>query len=151
MPQSLSAVYVHLVWSTRDRRPCLRDETVRHRIHEYIGGASNQLDCTPVVVGGTEDHVHMLAKIDRVITIADWVKELKRVSSIWTKGLGRDFRAFHWQGGYAGFSVSASNVTVVKRYIENQVRRHRTMTFQDELRTLLKKHRIEWDERYVWD
>ena len=102
-------------------------------------------------MGGVEDHVHILARFGRTITQADWVKELKRVSNEWIKEQGRDYADFQWQGGYSDFSVSQSNVDRVVKYIADQEEHHRKLTFQDELRTLLRKHEIEWDERYVWD
>jgi len=120
MPQSLSAVYIHLVFSTKDRRPLLRDKPTRDALHSYLGGVSKQLDCPPILAGGVEDHVHLLAR-------------------------------FAWQGGYADFSVSESNLKQVKQYIADQVPHRRKMSFPDELRALLRKHRIEWDERYIWD
>lgn len=151
MPQSFSAVYIHLVFSTKDRCPFLRDKNVRLALHSYLGGISKRLDCPPIETGGVEDHIHMLARFGRTISLADWVKELKRVSNIWLKEQGREYSAFEWQGGYGAFSVSQSNLEQVKDYIAHQEEHHRTMTFQDELRALLRKHGIELDERYVWD
>jgi REP element-mobilizing transposase RayT len=151
MPQSLSAVHIHLVFSTKDRRPYLRDEATREALHAQLGGISKRLDCPPLLVGGVEDHVHLLARFGRTITQADWVKELKRVSNSWLKDQGRDLADFAWQGGYSDFSVSQSNLERVKKYIANQEQHHRKSGFQDELRELLRKHDIEWDERYVWD
>ncbi len=151
MPQSLSAVYLHLVFSTKDRRPFLRDKTMRDALHAYMGGVSKTLDCPPLIVGGVEDHVHLLCRFARTISQAEWVKELKRISNGWLKEHGRDYAGFEWQGGYADFSVSQSNLEPVKQYIVSQEEHHRKMTFQDELRTLLRKHEIEFDERYVWD
>ncbi len=151
MPQSLSAVYLHLVFSTKDRRPFLRDKRVRDALHAYLGGVSKTLDCPPLIVGGVEDHVHLLCRFARTITQAEWVKELKRISNGWLKEHGRDYADFEWQGGYADFSVSQSSLKQVEQYIANQEEHHRKTTFQDELRTLLRKHEIEFDERYVWD
>ena len=151
MPQSLSAVYIHLVFSTKDRRPLLRDNSTRDVLHSYLGGVSKQLDCPPILVGGVEDHVHLLARFGRTITQAEWVKELKRVSNLWLKERGRDYADFEWQGGYADFSVSQSDLEQVKQYIAGQEEHHRKIGFQDELRALLRKHEIEWDEKYVWD
>ncbi|MDO8629278.1 MAG: IS200/IS605 family transposase [Phycisphaerales bacterium] len=151
MPQSLSAVYIHLVFSTKERRPFLRDKTTRDALHAYLGGVSRQLDCAPIRIGGAEDHVHVLARLGRTITQADWVKELKRVSNLWLKEEERDYADFQWQGGYAVFSVSQSNLEQVKEYIARQEEHHRNTTFQDEFRVLLRMHNIEFDERYVWD
>jgi REP element-mobilizing transposase RayT len=151
LPQSLSAVYIHLVSSTKDRRPFLGDKPTRDALHSYLGGVSNQLECPPLLVGGVEDHVHLLARFARRLTQAEWVKELKRVSNLWLKERGRDYAHFEWQGGYADFSVSQSKLPEVKAYIAAQEDHHRKIDFQDELRALLRRHEIEWDERYVWD
>ena len=150
MPQSLSAVYIHLVFSTKHRYPFLRDNGLRKDLHAFLGGTSKTLECPPLLVGGVEDHVHLLARFGRSITQADWVKELKRVSSLWLKEQAH-LDQFSWQSGYADFSVSQSNIDKVKTYIANQERHHRKITYQDEVRGLLTKHGIEWDERYVWD
>jgi REP element-mobilizing transposase RayT len=151
MPQSLSAVYIHLVFSTKERQPFLRDKAMRDALHAHLGGVSKQLDCPPILVGGVEDHVHLLARFARTLTQAEWVKELKRVSNLWLKERGREYPDFEWQNGYADFSVSQSKLEEVKRYIAGQEEHHRKVGFQDELRALLRRHEIQWDERYVWD
>jgi putative transposase len=161
MPQSLSAVYLHAVFSTKERRAFLRDDTLRSSLHAYLGGVSKKLKCAPLRIGGVEDHVHILARLGRSTTQADWVKEMKRASSIWVKGQQQPdastrkseppLAEFSWQGGYACFSVSVSNLETVERYIIQQKEHHREMTFQDELRSLLQKHGEAWDERYLWD
>src|SRR5260370_40086947 len=151
MPQPLSAVYINLVFSTKTREPFLRDEHMRASLHAELGGISKRLECPPIITGGIEDHVHLLARFGRTITQAEWVKELKRVSNLWLKEKGSEFADFEWQGGYADFSVSQSNLEQVKRYIANQHEHHREMSFQDELRALLRADQIEWDERYIWD
>lgn len=151
MPQSLSAVYVRLVFSTKGRLPFLRDITVRTEMHAYLGGVSKQLDCAPLIVGGIEDHVPVLGRTGRSITQSDWVKELKRVSSGWVKERDAASGAFAWQSGYGAFSVSASRLDAVREYIAAQEEHHRQRTFQDEFRGLLRKHAVECDERYVWD
>ena len=149
MPQSLSALYVHLVFSTKNRRPFLHDSIKRESLHGYLGSISKNLDCPPLLVGGAEDHV--LCRFGRTISQAEWVKELKRVSHLWVQDQWAEFRDFEWQGGYADFSVSQSNLEEVKRYVGTQEEHHRKMSFQDELRALLRKHLLTWDERYVWD
>jgi REP element-mobilizing transposase RayT len=151
MPQSLSAVYVHLAFSTKDRRAFLRDRTVREALHSYLGAISKRIECPPIRVAGTEDHVHVLARLARTTTQADRVKEVKRVSSLWMKEQGPEYVGFQWQGGYACFSVSQSKLLQVEEYIARQEEHHRKRTFQDELRELLQKHHIEFDERFVWD
>ena len=103
------------------------------------------------MVGGVEDHVHILARLGRTISQSDWVKELKRVSHAWIEKQGREYSDFEWQGGYADFSVSVSNLEMVKDYIVRQPEHHQKVGFQDELRALLRKHEIDYDERYLWD
>ncbi|MCY3017708.1 MAG: transposase [Planctomycetota bacterium] len=151
MPQSLSAVYVHLVYSTKDRRPFFRDKALRQAVHAYLAGVTKRLECPAIIVGGYEEHVHVVARFGRTVTQADWVKELKRVSNLWLKTKGPEWRDFGWQGGYSIFSVSQSNLDAVKRYVSEQEEHHRKLGFQDEVRALLKKHNLEFDERYVWD
>lgn len=151
MPQSLSAVYVHLVFSTKDRRPWLRGPELREALHAYLGGISKRLESAPIRIGGPDDHVHLLARFGRTMTQADWVKELKRASNLWLQEQGPQHADFQWQSGYAMFSVSASSLQRVVDYIERQEEHHHRMTFQEELRAMLRKHGVEFDERYLWD
>lgn len=151
MPQSLSAVHVHLVFSTKERRPRLRDAEIRRELHTYLGGVSRELGCPPFQVGVVADHVHVLARLGRTTTQADWVKELKRSSSLWIKEKTPSLAAFQWQAGYSCFSVSHSNLAQVMDYVVHQEEHHRTLNFDDELRALLRKHEIEFDEKYLWD
>ena len=151
MSQSLANVLIHLVFSTKERRPLLRDLAIREETHRYLGGISKKLECPPVITGGVEDHVHILARMARTITLADWVKELKRASSVWIKTKGNDYNDFQWQAGYGVFSVSQSNSVEVEQYIAGQPAHHRESTFQEEYRRLLVRHGIQFDEKYVWD
>jgi REP element-mobilizing transposase RayT len=151
MSQSLANVLVHLIFSTKERQAFLSDRGIRDEMHCYLGGFSNNLDCPAICVGGTEDHVHILARLGRTIALAEWVKELKRASSLWIKPRGGEYDAFYWQNGYGVFSVSQSQSPTVERYIANQEEHHRKQTFQDEFRGFLKRHGIEFDERYVWE
>jgi REP element-mobilizing transposase RayT len=154
MPQSLSNVLIHAVWSTKERVSFLTDKPLREEMHCYLGGISARLDCPTMIVGGVADHVHILMRLARTITLADWVKEMKRASTVWLiEQAGRDpmLSKFHWQAGYGTFSVSESKAEEVRAYIAKQDEHHRKITFQDEYRRFLKAHGIEWDERYVWD
>ena len=151
MPQSLSAVYLHLIFSTKNRVPWLRDSDFRAEVHAYLGSVSNQLDCPPIVIGGVEDHVHVVARLGRTISQAEWVKEIKRVSNSWIKKRDPELCDFKWQSGYGVFSVSASRLDAVKRYVLGQEEHHRHESFQDELRNFLREYEIEWDEKYVWE
>ncbi len=99
MPQSLAAIYIHATWSTKERVPFLRDAGLRTRMFEYIGGVSNNLECTPIIVGGVEDHVHILARFARTTFTADWIKEIKRGSSAWVKDIDADHPQIPMAGG----------------------------------------------------
>ncbi len=151
MPQSLSNVLVHVVFSTKDRQPFLHRPDLRVAVHRYLARVSGQLNCPAIAVGGVADHVHALARVSRTIALAEWVKELKRVSSLWIKESDWKIDEFHWQGGYGVFSVCQSDSTKVTHYIASQEKHHRRFTFQDEFRQLLTRHSIDFDERYVWD
>ncbi|MCB9851289.1 MAG: IS200/IS605 family transposase [Phycisphaerales bacterium] len=151
MPQSLSAVHVHVVFSTKERKAMLRDEQLRAALHAYLGGICNRLDCPPVRVGGADDHVHVLARLGRQITQAEFIKELKRASNVWLKDQSDRFATFQWQAGYAIFSVSQSNLSQVDEYIANQETHHQRVSFVDELLALLQRHSLDYDEQYIWD
>ncbi len=150
MPQSLAQIYLHIVYSTKDRRPFLADLELRERTHAYLAGICRNHDSPAIIIGGVQDHVHLLCRLGRTITIADLVRELKRDSSKWAKEQAPGLGLFQWQAGYGTFSVSPSHVEPLKRYIARQDDHHRRESFQDEFRRLLNKYGIEYDERYVW-
>lgn len=151
MPQSLSCVFLHLTFSTKERRPFLRDRILREKLHAHLGSISKKLSCEPIIVGGVEDHVHVLARLGREASQSEWVKELKRVSSAWMKEQGENCAGFSWQAGYAVFSVGPDGVEAVRAYIARQEEHHHGVSFQDELRRLLRAHGLAWDEKYLWD
>ena len=151
MPQSLAKIIVHTVFSTKDRRPFLRDKALREELHRYLGGILTNLDCQPLIIGGVEDHVHILSTLSRTGTAAEMVKEVKRGSSLWLKTKNPDLQDFAWQSGYGIFSLGHSQVEAVQKYIAGQEEHHRKVSFQDEFREFLKRYEIEFDERYVWD
>jgi putative transposase len=151
MPQSLSNVLVHIVFSTKERHPFLLDTALRAAMHKHLTAVSAQLRCPALRIGGVEDHVHILARQARTITLAEWVKEIKRTSSLWAKEARQGCDAFQWQAGYGAFSVSQSQSATVERYIARQEEHHRNLSFQEELRGLLSRHQVAYDERYVWD
>ncbi len=113
-----------------------------------MAGISKNLGCIPIIVGGVEDHVHILSSLHRTVSQSDWMKEIKRSSSAWLK---ERIPHFSWQSGYGVFSVGQTQLDTTKRYIANQEEHHRTGSFQEEFRALLEAPSIEWDERYVWD
>jgi REP element-mobilizing transposase RayT len=151
MPQSLSNVLVHVVFSTKHRRPFLRLPEHRDTIAGYMVGVLKNIHCPSLIIGGTEDHVHFVCNLHRTVAIAQLVEAVKTGSSARIKEEGLDLRDFYWQNGYGAFSVSQSHVGQVKAYIAGQEEHHRKRTFQEEFRLLLERHGIEFDERYVWD
>ncbi len=142
---------MHTVFSTKERRPWLREAALRQELHCYLGGILKHLDCQPIIVGVVEDHVHLLAGLARSCTAAEMVKEVKRGSSLWAKQRDVRLREFGWQNGYGMFSIGASQTEAVRLYIAEQEQHHRKLSFQDEFRLLLKRYELAYDERYVWD
>jgi REP-associated tyrosine transposase len=150
MPQSLSKVVLHIIFSTKDREPWL-DSDIRPRMHAYLATICHDLGAKLAHVGGVADHVHIVTTLPRTLSQAQLVEEIKKTSSKWIKALDARYRGFFWQRGYGAFSVSPSQLEAVLRYITDQLEHHRTRTFQQEYRELLRTHGIDFDERYVWD
>lgn len=150
MPQSLSNILVHLIWSTKERHPWLTPG-IRETAHAFLAGVVRQMDCEAYRVGGVADHVHLAVRLSRTLSVADLVKEVKTASSKWLKEQGPEFNGFYWQQGYGAFSVGMSQKEILLHYINTQEEHHKTRTFQDEYRDLLRKYGIDYDERYVWD
>ena len=124
---------------------------MRDELHRYMGGILTNLNCQPFIIGGVEDHVHLLCALSRTCDAAEMVKEVKRGSSLWLKTKSPALADFAWQNGYGIFSIGFSQIDDVRKYIAGQEEHHRTVTFQDELRQFLRHHDIAFDERYVWD
>lgn len=150
MPQSLANLYIHLIFSTKDRRPLL-SEKVRPDLHAYMATVLAKLDSPVIIINSVADHVHLLFKMSRTITLAKIVQDVKKSSSKWLKTQDPEFAQFAWQAGYGGFSVSESNAGQVANYIRKQEEHHRVKTFQEEYREFLEKNGIQYDEKYVWD
>ncbi len=151
MPQSLANILLHVTFSTKDRRPFLRAAVNRRALERYIAGILQNIDCPAIVIGAVENHVHILCNLARQLSVAKMVEQVKSASSQWAKQQSPVLAAFYWQNGYGAFSVSQSNMERVSAYIRNQEVHHRKRTFQEEMRTLLTRHKIEFDERYMWD
>jgi REP element-mobilizing transposase RayT len=151
MPQSLSNVLLHLVFSTKNRQRLLTTPNLRSIMTGYMVGILRNIQCPSLLVGMVDDHVHILCNLHRTTSIAQLVEQLKTASSARIKEESPALGGFHWQNGYGVFSVSPSNVDHVKDYIANQEEHHRKRSFQEEFRLLLERHRVEYDERYVWD
>ena len=120
MPQSLAKILVHTVFSTKDRRPFLRNRALRDELHGYIGGILANLECQPIVVGGVDDHVHILSTLSRTCQAAEMVKEVKRGSSLWIKTKDPGLKQFAWQSCYGIFSIGFSQLAAVRSYIARQ-------------------------------
>ena len=128
-----------------------RDPDVRPRMHAYPATICHDLAAELVRVGGVTDHVHIVTTLPRTVSQAEFIEKVKKASSKWIKALDVRYRGFFWQRGYGAFSVSPSQLDDVLRYIETQQEHHRTSTFQEEYRELLRRHGLDFDERYVWD
>jgi REP element-mobilizing transposase RayT len=149
MAHSYTELLIHCVFSTSARAPILGD-AMRRDVHAYIGGILRELRAAPMAIGGTADHVHLLARLPANLAVADCLRVVKANSSRWVKERWPQRRSFAWQGGYGAFSVSESSRGAVIRYIREQEEHHRRISFHDEFLGLLNKHGIEFDERYVW-
>jgi REP element-mobilizing transposase RayT len=149
--QSLVRIYVHIVFSTKNRTPFLKDSEFRDRAHAYLNGICENQGSPSLKVGGVEDHVHILCRLSKTLDVSTLIRELKRDSSRWIKEENSRLADFYWQQGYGAFSVSPAHVQALKEYIANQEEHHRRETYQDEFRRLCKKYGVEIDERYVWD
>jgi len=152
MSQSIAKVAIHIVFSTKNRKPWLQSQELRDDLFAYMATIlGDNVDSPAILIGGVEDHIHALCLLSRKFAIMKVVQEAKTETSKWIKKQSRETRDFSWQGGYGAFSVSGSNIPQVKAYILNQEEYHRRMTFEDEFREICKRHGIEIDERYVWD
>ena len=150
MPQSLSRILVHLIFSTKNRVAVLTPD-IQKELYPYLAVVLRENNCPALKVGGFIDHTHLFFGLSRTLSIAQVVETVKTSSSKWIKTKGAEFSQFHWQGGYGSFSVSQSEAETVIRYIENQEEHHRKMTFQEEFRKFLERYQVPYDERYVWD
>ncbi len=147
MSQSLSKTLVHLVFSTKNRKPSI-PENVRNRLHAYIIGAFSGLDSPAIRVGGPNDHVHALFVLSKNRALSEIVREVKQSSSKWMKAHTSDF---YWQTGYGAFSIGESAVAPLCEYIDRQVEHHHKTTFEEEFRKLCAQYNVELKEEYAWD
>jgi len=150
MPQSLARLHIHLIFGTKNRERLITD-SIRDALHAYMATVLQNIGCAPVRINSVKDHVHLLFDLARTVSVSKAVEDIKKSSSKWIKTQGSEFARFAWQSGYGAFAVSESNVGAVCTYIENQREHHRQKSFQDEYRQFLERHRIAYDEQYVWD
>ena len=147
MPQSFASLHCHIVFSTKHRQPRIKPD-VQPRLFEYIGVILRNHSSRLIAAGGTPDHVHLLASLGR--TVADAVRLVKSNSSGWLHD-ELALADFRWQDGYRAFAVSYSNIEQVRSYLANQEQHHRGVSFQEEFVEFLRRHDLQWDERYIWD
>lgn len=150
MPQSLVQNIQHTVFSTKDRYRWI-DESWEKSLFNKLGGILEKLGCTLIAAGAYYDHIHLLSIVDRKLSIPEFVSKVKSSSSFWIHKNIQGKNKFAWQRGYSSFSVSRSNIPAVKRYVQSQREHHRRKGFKYELKTLLARHQIEYDERYLWN
>jgi len=150
MAGTFTNLLYHVVFSTKGRRPLIRTDLQEELFH-YIGGIIRGERGALLEIGGMPDHVHLLSRFRADVSVAEMSRRIKSNSSKWVNDRSLGGKRFQWQTGYSAFSVSESQVASVRRYIRTQESHHRKLSFQDELTALLRKHGIEFDERYVVD
>jgi putative transposase len=150
MANTYTSLHYHIVFSTKNRHPLIAPK-IEERIWKYLGGIARENDMTADMVGGVEDHVHVVVGIPPKLALSKAVQLLKGGSSKWIHDTFPALAKFAWQDGYSAFTVSKSNLTTVIQYVARQREHHRKRTFQDEYRALLERHGIEFDERYLWE
>ena len=151
MSQSLAQVWLHIVFSTKDRQVFLKDAAFRDEMFRMLSHHVEQAGFYPKLSGGWIDHVHVVCGLARTVTIAGLLEHIKTETSKWAKKTSPEVSAFSWQKGYGAFSVSQSNLNAVLDYVERQEKHHTRRSFQDEYRELCKKHEVAIDERYAWE
>jgi REP element-mobilizing transposase RayT len=140
---------VHVVFSTKNRQPMITEE-FEPELYAYLGGTARNLESRCLAAGGTDNHVHLLISQSKKVALSHLMEELKKSSSKWIKTKASAFANFGWQDGYGAFSIGESQVEALKRYIDRQKERHKKLTFEQEMVALLRKYRVQYDERYLW-
>jgi REP-associated tyrosine transposase len=149
MASTLTRILLHVTFSTKDRA-ALIPAAIEPDLHAYVGGICRCMDSTLIEMGGTADHVHMLVGLGKTIALSELMLHVKRESSKWLRRRDASLDAFAWQAGYFAFSIGESGIAPLRAYISNQKEHHTTIDFQDEVRALLRRYRMQWDERYIW-
>ncbi|MDA0835703.1 MAG: IS200/IS605 family transposase [Planctomycetota bacterium] len=150
MTQSFVCLHVHVVFSTKNRQPFITDD-LAPRLYDYMGGVVSNRGGKLLTAGGVADHVHLLISLHKEMAMSEFVRIVKSNSSKWIHETFAELKSFAWQTGYGAFGVSFSDLARVKRYIANQQEHHRRQTFKEEFLELLRRHDMEFDERYLWD
>ncbi|MDD4149456.1 MAG: transposase [Bacteroidales bacterium] len=149
MSQSLSKLYVHIVFHTKHDKKLITN-AIKPELYAYMGAIIKDNDSIPIITNGVDDHVHILCIMSKNIALAKLVENVKKHSSRWIKTKGKSFENFSWQGGYGGFSVSYNACNSTKYYIQNQETHHKKTSFKEEYNELLKLYNIDYDEDYLW-
>jgi REP element-mobilizing transposase RayT len=149
MSRTYSYLLMHIVFGTADRAPLITSD-IRDGLYEYMGGIMREMGAVTVIINGMPDHVHVLVSVPLTLTVPDLVRVVKTNSSRWVHEKWPEQRTFGWQKGYGVFSVSRLMAPQVERYINEQQKHHRKFSFEEEYRVLLRRHNIEFDERYLW-
>ena len=147
MAQTCGNLVVHLIFSTKERRPLIKSEISKY-LFAYLGRIVYGIRGSTIIVNGTDDHVHMLIRIRPSQSVAEVTRVVKTNSSGWAHEKG--YKELAWQAGYGAFSVSESGIRAVTQYIANQEEHHKTRSFQEEFIAFLKKNNVQYDERYIW-
>ena len=150
MANTFTSLHYHVIFSTKNREPWIRPD-IESRVWSYLGGITRENDLKAILVGGIENHVHLLLGLPPTITVSKAVQLIKGGSSAWIKETFPGTRGFGWQDGYGAFTVSKSLVPEVENYIRQQREHHRVKTFEEEYRAMLEKHDIRFEERYLFD
>lgn len=150
MSQTLSMLYVHVVFSTKNRKLFLKDEIIRKELYFYIAKIIMEYDSYPIEIGGHDDHLHLFLNLSKKISITELVAAIKKSTSKWIKTKGNDYAEFYWQKGYGAFSVGEAQRLKTINYIREQDEHHKKISFQDEFILFLQKNKVNYDERYLW-
>ncbi|MCW3789801.1 IS200/IS605 family transposase [Plebeiibacterium sediminum] len=150
MPQSLVYNYTHIIFSTKNRYPFI-DKQISTELFKYLGGTCRELNCNPIIVGGHDDHVHLVVLLSQKIALMKLMETIKSHSSKWIKTKGNKYEKFFWQKGYGAFSINPTQIDVVCKYVKEQSKHHQNKSFKDEYVAFLNKYNVKYDEQYVWD
>lgn len=149
MAHSYICCYIHYIFSTK-RRDNLITQKLEDRLWSYMGGIAREHKMKALAIGGTENHAHLLISLPSTMSISKAIQLIKGGSSTWVSQAFSEYKHFEWQEGYGAFSVSVSHIDKTIGYIKNQKKHHKTQTFQEEYLSFLRKHDVQYDERYIW-
>jgi putative transposase len=148
MSQSLSNILVHIIFSTKLSKPFIT-QSIKNELYSYMASILKDCDCSPIIIGGIEDHVHVLCKLSKTRSMSSVIEDVKKKSSKWIKTRGIGYKNFYWQNGYGAFPIGESQVKTLKEYIQDQEEHHRKKSFKEEFREILNRYGVSYDERYL--